>query len=163
MASYVPGDLGCSSGRSLIDRAIQFGQRCAGAPPGEARWNHAFVIVDTDGTTVEASARGVIRGQVEEHGDRLIVPAPEGVERHKVVNFAMKQVGLPYDFVEICLLGIDCLHRTWNLHRHSRAWICSELAAASWIAGGWASPRCPAMTYPWDIAAEAGTRVQQDG
>lgn len=147
-----PGDIGVTTGSTLTDRVIQLGQHLHG-DGAASKWNHAFVIVDNDGGTIEAQAAGVVRSEVSRHPHHVLFECPAGVNRAEVVKFAIQQLGTEYDWIDIVALGIDCLLHT-KLHEHTDAWICSELAAAALIAGGWKPPLQPALTMPADLFSE---------
>lgn len=155
-----PGDLFVCHGSAIGDRLISFGQRIH--DDGKyARWTHAGIIVgaevDGDHVTVEAQAHGVGYHWLSDHSDRLVLPCPAGVDRAKAVEFAKSQVGAHYNWAELVEMGIDCVAHT-HLHDTDKGqWICSELAAASWVAGGWQPSLSAADTMAADLAREATT------
>lgn len=142
------GDIGAERNSSALARLIQVGQFVYG--DRHWRWNHIFVVTDDNGGTVEALGAGVVRSTV---GDRTVINlgCPPGVDRLKVVEFAVSKVGTPYDFLDDVLLGFDCLPPHTELHTDGRRLICSELGCEALIAGGWESPRKPALTKPGDL------------
>jgi len=147
---YAPGDVGLCRGTAILDRLIETGESIHGAGRG-SRFSHAFVIVTPEGGTVEAQAKGVVRATVASHGPAVtILGAPAGLARPAVVDYAISRLGTAYNFLDDGLLGVDCLlGTTW--HSHSKAVICSELAALAWQAGGWALPRPAAEIMPSTI------------
>jgi len=59
--SYQPGDVGLAHGSGLVDWAIRFAEtRKYGRGSTEARFNHAFMIIDSSGLLIEAEGRGVV-------------------------------------------------------------------------------------------------------
>ncbi|MDQ2729208.1 MAG: hypothetical protein M3Y91_15425 [Actinomycetota bacterium] len=150
--TYTPGDIAVVTGTGFWDRLIQTGQGLTASRKWK-KWNHAIVIVTPGGGTVEAEAKGVVYDDMANHPDPLILPCPAGVDRNKVVAFASSKVGAGYDFFDDVLMGLDCLALGHlKLHEHGSGWICSELAAAALVAGGWRSPKDPAAMMPSDLA-----------
>lgn len=154
-----PGDVFVTRSPGALGKIIRLGERLHGGGKA-AYWNHAGIVVDNQGGTVEAAARGVVRNTITAHPTRLILPFPEGVDRAKVAHFAVSQLGLHYGYFEVCLLGLDCI-LPLRFHDHGkRSWICSELAAAALVAGGWSPSLISALTMPSDLVIElTGTKV----
>lgn len=149
--AWEPGDIGVTTGTATISRLIQTGQRIHG--DAFWKWNHAFVVVDEAGNTVEALGRGVVCSNVANHGEQLNLGCPAGVDRLKVVEFALSKIGDDYSYTGDVCMGVDCLLRT-KLHVHSQhSEFCSELAAEALEAGGWVSPTLPALTMPSTLVA----------
>lgn len=149
---WSPGDIAVETGPSKVDRLIQFGQRIHGCKLWQ--WNHAIVVINAAGDTIEAGGHGIVRGTI---GSRDVAKLrfPAGVDRERVVMFAATQLGVKYNYPGVVLLGVDCLFDT-KLHSHGKTMFCSELAAAALNAGGWHSPLIPARTMPADLADELG-------
>lgn len=150
MTAWRAGDIGATTGSAFVSRLIQTGQRLHGDPFYE--WNHIFVVVDSDGGTVEALGRGVARSNVAGHGETLNLGCPDGVDRAKVVEFAVSKLGTEYGYFDDVLLGVDCLTRA-RLCWRGDSLICSELGALALMAGGWRSPLPAALTMPADLVA----------
>lgn len=146
-----PGDIGVERNGSFLARLIQTGQRVAGNIHWV--WNHAFVVVDDQGNTIEAQGQGVVRGNVTGR-DVINLGRPAGVDRKKVVGFALSKLGTPYDFLDDVVLGVNCLLGThWRGAERDRL-ICSELAALALQAGGWTPPIPTWLIKPADLADE---------
>lgn len=150
---WSPGDIGVTTGEGAISRLIQTGQRIHG--DAFWKWNHAFIVVDWEGNTVEALGRGVVCSNVSEHGKQMNIGCPPGVDRDKVIEFALSKIGDKYSYTGDVYMGIDCLLHT-KFHTHSKhSEFCSELAAEALKAGGWQPPTIPALTRPSTLVAEA--------
>lgn len=155
------GDIGAASGTAFVSKLIQTGQRWHGDP--DWRWNHIVVVVDDNGNTVEATGSGVTRGHVDRHDLILNLGCPAGVDRAKVVGFAVAHLGVEYGYFDDVLLGVDCLTRA-RLCWRGDSLICSELGALALKAGGWVSSLPAALTMPADLVrsltspASAGER-----
>ena len=161
MTVWRAGDIGATRGSGFAARLIRFGQRLHG--DRYYRWNHIFVVVDDQGGTVEAGGHGVERSNVSKHPETLNLGCPAGVDRARVAGLAVSKLGVEYGYLDVVLLGIDCLTGA-ELHlRRGDSLICSQLGALALIAGGWHSPLPPALTMPADLVAALteGTSCQQ--
>lgn len=144
------GDIGAASGNAGVSRLIQTGQRLRGDQYW--KWNHIFVVVGDAGQTLEATGNGVAKGHVLRHDQTLNLGCPAGVDRAKVVEYAWSRYGVEYGYVDVVLLGFDCLTHA-RLRWRGDSLICSELGALALMAGGWASPLPAALTMPADLVA----------
>lgn len=91
-------------------------------------------IVEPDGTFLGARSDGVkIRpaNYTETSLERWYAIPFEDTVYHKMMDFAHAQLGKAYDFIDI--FGLAGQNRDWH---DPEKWICSELAAASMLAGG---------------------------
>jgi hypothetical protein len=145
---WTPGDIGVTTGPDFVSRLIQFGQHIHG--DAYWKWNHAFIVVDSQGGTIEAQGAGVVHSNVSTHGEMLNLGCPDGVDRLKVVGYAVSRVKTKYSYPDVVLMGIDCL-------THARlSWgggvICSQLAAECLMEGGWQGLKQDAAdTMPADL------------
>lgn len=119
--------------------------------PKAARWRHAGIITSSEGSTIEATAAGVVRSSVSAHSAWTWLSAPAGVDRPVVVAAAAAMLGWRYNWGDLAALGIDCVLGT-HLHDASRHQvICSELVALALICGGWHSPKAASEIMPADL------------
>lgn len=123
-----------------------------------SRWNHVAIADDdrwrpgapsdatVPGPIIEAEWTGVRRGSMFAYGggahDVRVLPCPPSVDRDAVVAFARSQLRAKYD--RRLILAMQFAALAWGtrgirriVQARDRAWICSELAAAAWRAGGW--------------------------
>lgn len=147
--NWQPGDIGVERNGSFLARLIQTGQRISGN--NHWVWNHAFVVVGPNGATVEAAGKGVSYGNVSGR-DVLNLGCPAGVDRAKVVAFAISKLNTPYDFLDDVVLGVNCLLGTHLRGADRDRLICSELAALALQAGGWVPPAPTWGIKPADLA-----------
>ena len=159
--------------------AIGVGQALAGAP---SRYEHAGIILDGDGTILEAEPGGARIANLSEYAGRplLICDGPvqervarsrwrsnaqiniEGTIRGLVVREARKLIGVPYsptDYVALAALHLH-LPSAWIRKRveSSRHLICSALVDRVYMNAGIAlfnDGRLPGDVMPADLAAWA--------
>jgi hypothetical protein len=91
--AFAPGDFVLVAGRHVNSRLIRFGQRMRirGADRVYVRWTHAALIVDTDGTLIEAVGAGVRLWHIDRYvdDDYVVVHLETSAEnREEVVRFA---------------------------------------------------------------------------
>jgi hypothetical protein len=91
--TFARGDFVLVAGRHVNSRLIRFGQRLRihGADRVYVKWTHAAVIVDTDGTLIEAVGAGVRLWHIDRYvDDEYVVVHLETSEenRDEVVRFA---------------------------------------------------------------------------
>ncbi len=134
--SVQPGDIFLAHSPGLLSKIIRFGERIR-TPSVDAFWNHAGVIIDAQGNTLEAEAKGIVARNMSDHPisvtiDSGMTPA----QRASVLAFAESCKGDPYSYVDILSISARLL-TGWHFSFHgSRALICSQYAAKAWEHGG---------------------------
>lgn len=123
-----------------------------------SRYCHVRLIVDSDGSTVEADFGGAVRGHVEP-GDVIVTAPLTPEERARIPAIAAAMVGIPYGFVDILALGLaqagvrlPSLAR--RIARPDRLF-CSQLVDLAWGRAGYTAfhdGRLPQDVSPGDIA-----------
>jgi hypothetical protein len=143
MDNWMPGDIGFSHNKGIIARAIQFGEAIRNNKH-DAQLNHAFVLdrfEDGKWFIIQAEAKGVTNDktieQVAPKGYYKVYSLPADVDRDKVLEFARAQVGAKYGFFTILSCVLDILLPDSICLRRAYTWICSGLAAAALMYGGW--------------------------
>jgi len=134
--SVQPGDIFLAHSPGLLSKIIRFGERIR-TPSADAFWNHSGIIMDTEGNTLEAEARGIIAGKMSSHP--ISVTIDSGMtpsQREDVLAFAQSCKGDPYSFLDDVFIGIRLLTGLHLAFHGSRSLICSEFAAKSWEHGG---------------------------
>jgi uncharacterized protein YycO len=156
---FVPGDFILTHRHHLIAGLISLAQkrRFRGADAVYAHWSHAALIVEQDGTLVEAEMMGVRRSPVSEYRDdeyHLARLRPEFASeaRARAVAFAQGQVGQGFGYLDM-FGAILYLLFGWPLRLVRRNHeICSSLVVRALQAGGLVPDLDPALTLPGDLA-----------
>ncbi len=134
--SVQPGDMFLSHSPGVLGKIITFGEKIR-TPSLDAFWDHGGIIIDTQGNTLEAAAKGIVSMNVSDHPIHVTIDSgmtPQ--QREAVVAFAQSCKGDPYSYVDILSISVRLL-TGWHFSFHgSRAMICSEFAAKSWEHGG---------------------------
>jgi hypothetical protein len=121
-----PGDYGIVKTNGIIGRLIRIGTT--------SRWNHAFIYVG-EGVIVEANPTGVALSPVAKY-PRIAWNHHEELtdeQRKIIVDTAVDQVGLPYDFMDIVALllrifGLKVpIYKLFKVLARRKSWFCSEL------------------------------------
>jgi hypothetical protein len=150
---------------------ISLGQALAGDP---SRWEHAGIVIDADGTVVEAEPGGARIGHLSAYaGQPLLVcdgpvqealasESPRAGLREVVVREARALIGTPYSALDYAALGLLHLHlpSTWVRRRveTSGHLICSALVDRAMCRAGihlFSDGRYPGDVLPADLAAWA--------
>ena len=162
---FAPGDFILAHRHHLLGRLISQAQkrRFKGADAVYAHWSHSALIVEKDGTLVEAEISGVRRNPIsryradEYHLVRLgSAFSSEG--RASAVAFANTQVGQGFGFLDMFGASLYLLFG-WPLRLvRSGHEICSGLVVRALQAGGLVPELDPALTLPADLAKRFDVR-----
>jgi uncharacterized protein YycO len=159
---YLAGDFLLVHGRDFVDRLISLGTR--------SKWTHAALVVDEQGTLVEATSGGVHYAAISkyERYDRLLVRLPLSDEdRAEVHDFAvtMAEQHERYGFLTIAAIVLKLITRLRLVLKLDGTFICSEFVARALGQGGVIWERDPALMAPCDLAriARACGFVIQEG
>ena len=162
---FAPGDFILAHRHHLLGRLISQAQkrRFKGADAVYAHWSHSALIVEKDGTLVEAEISGVGRNPIsryradEYHLVRLgSAFSSEG--RASAVAFANTQVGQGFGFLDMFGASLYLLFG-WPLRLvRSGHEICSGLVVRALQAGGLVPELDPALTLPADLAKRFDVR-----
>ena len=147
-----PGDIMLAHSRGIGGWMIKTGEALRDGPKA-AKWTHAGLVVGNQGETIEAQSAGVVRANLADHKTFIVIPCPPGVARIKVLDAVLGMVGWKYSWLDLILMGVDCLFNT-KLHTSKHTGnqvICSELVALCLVAGGWKSPKSPYAMMPSDL------------
>jgi hypothetical protein len=148
-----PGDVALYRPHNTLGRAVAVFDR--------SRYCHVRLIVNTDGTTVEADLKGAIRGHVRD-GDVIVTAPLTDAQRAQVPAVADTLLGTPYGFADIAALalaqlGIRLPSLSRRLDRYDRLF-CSQLVDVVWQSVGFTAfddGRLPQDVTPGDIADHA--------
>lgn len=178
MTTYKPGSFFLTRISGASGYAIALAQALAG---DASRWTHAGIVIDADGTVVEAEPGGARIANLSEYQGRplLVSDAPvqltmrnwegqpplpwsENALRQTVVRAAQKLVGVPYSGLDYFALAALHLHlpSKWIRQRveSSGHMICSQLVDAVYLRAGihlFDDGRLPGDVAPADLAAYA--------
>ena len=130
------GDFILTHGNDLYDKLIRFGQalRFVGGDRKYTYWNHAAIIVDEQGTLIEALSNGVSKTNiskykpVEYHLVRLGTTADD-FDRIEAVRFAQWSLGEKYGWLTIMSIAIGLLTGGRFTFGYEGQVICSGLVA----------------------------------
>lgn len=129
-----PGDFILTHGAELFSQLIRFGQslRFRGADRPFTYWNHAALIVSTDGAIVEALGAGVERRSIADYGPTQytvvrIAASPE--DRSEAAAFAEHCVGHPYGWATIVSIALSLLTGAKLSFGFNGQLVCSGLVA----------------------------------
>jgi uncharacterized protein YycO len=156
---FVPGDFMLAHRHHFLAGLISVAQkrRFKGADAVYAHWSHSALIVETDGTLVEAEIAGVRRNPIsryraaEYHLVRL-GSAFSSDGRARAVSFANTQVGQGFGFLDMFGASVYLL-TGWPLRLvRSGHEICSGLVVRALQAGGLVPELDPELTLPADLA-----------
>jgi uncharacterized protein YycO len=162
---YEPGDFILSHRNRPIAGLISLGQkrRFRRADAIYAHWSHCALIVEKDGTLVEAEALGVVKTPISKYTAREFHLVRLGDEfdadgRRRAVEYANQQVGAGFGY--LALVGVSIYLLTgWPLRlMRQNHQICSELVVRALQAGGLLKDADPSLTLPADLAKRFNVR-----
>jgi uncharacterized protein YycO len=143
------GDFMLVHGTDFIDRLISLGTR--------SKWTHAALVIDEQGTIVEATSGGVHYANISKYAgyDHLLVRVPLSDEdRTEVHDFAvaMAEQHEKYGFLTIAAIVLKLITRLRLVLKVDGTFICSEFVARALGQGGVIWERDPALMAPVDLA-----------
>lgn len=131
-----PGDIFLAHSPGFLSKVIRFGERIR-TPSADAFWNHSGIIIDKEGNTLEAEAKGIIAGKMSNHSISVVIDSGmTPSQREDVLAFAESCKGDPYSFLDDVFIGVRLLTGLHLAFHGSRSLICSEFAAKCWEHGG---------------------------
>ena len=156
---FVPGDLILAHRHHFLAGLISQAQkrRFKGADAVYAHWSHSALIVEKDGTLVEAETAGVKRNPISRYRAdeyQLVRLGPDfsAEGRARAVAFANTQVGQGFGFLDLFGASLYLLFG-WPLRLvRSGHEICSGLVVKALQAGGLVPDLDAALTLPADLA-----------
>jgi len=155
---YVPGDFILVSSKGILAKFIRFGQfiRYHGKMNPFSHWNHAAMVIDTDGTIVEAVGRGVIVSNISEYKDveyYYVTTKLNKQSRDQAVAACKSFIKDKYGWITIFSIAMELLTGIKIQLTNSNTMICSAVVAQSLWAGGVVFDRNPYQMMPADLAA----------
>lgn len=157
----VPGDFVLTHGDAWTSKMIRFGQalRIHGEDKRYTYWNHAAMIVSSDGSIVEALGAGVKPGHLSQykgttyHIVHIDAAAPD---RLQVASYAESQVNIPYGFLTIVSIAFGLITGAKFTFDFDGQHICSGLVARSLERTDAIFNRSPEHIMPADLAKYYG-------
>ena len=163
---YEPGDFILTHRSRPIAALISLGQkrRFRGPDSVYAHWTHMALIVERDGTIVEAEALGVVRSPVSKYLATEFHLVRLGAEfdkagRQRAVAYANAQVGVAFGYLALAGVAIYLLTGLPVRLMRRNHQVCSELVVRALQAGGLLKDADPALTLPADIAKRFDVRA----
>jgi uncharacterized protein YycO len=164
-SEYEPGDFILSHRNRPIAGLISLGEkrRFRGADAVYAHWSHCAVIVETDGTLVEAEALGVVKSPISKYRAAEFHLVRLGSEldadgRKRAVGYASSQVGKGFGYLALAGVTIYLLTGLPVRLMRGNHQICSELVVRALQAGGMLRDADPTLTLPADLAKRFDVR-----
>lgn len=155
---WQPGDFILCHRHDIFSRLIRFGEalRLSKTTRQYAYWNHTALVVDKQGTIVEALAKGVQVSHVSkyqhEQYTHVRVTHTTKIERENAVKFARSCVGDSYGFLTITSVALWSLVGGKFLVGLDGQEICSALVARALERFGCIFPKNPLRMTPSDLA-----------
>lgn len=157
--AFAPGDFILVAGTHVNSRLIRFGQRLRihGADRVHVKWTHAALIVDTDGTLIEAVGAGVRLWHIDRYVDDeyVVVHLETSQEnRDEVVRFArwVLRSRARYSRLSTVSIALSMLTGSKLTFFVDGQFVCSGLVARALERTGAIFDRDPANIAPADLA-----------
>jgi len=155
---FNPGDFILVSTNGILAKFIRFGQfiRYHGKMKPFSTWNHAAMIIDEEGTIIEAVGRGVRYAHIDEYKDveyYLVNTKLNSQSRTQAVAACKSFVKEKYGWFTIASITIELITGIKLQFSLSNSMICSAVVGQSLWAGGVIFDRNPYQMMPADLAA----------
>lgn len=136
-----PGDIILCHSSGILGKLIRIGERIRD-PRKSAKWNHAAVVLDNNGSIMEALKHGISLGNISAYPDHEVISnnfTQPQVE--DLLRYAKAMQGVPYGYLTIISIALDLLLPFIAHFRSGKTLICSEFAAKTWEHAGWICPK----------------------
>lgn len=155
---FIPGDFILVSTSGILAKCIRTGQflRYHGKLRDYSHWNHAAIIVDTEGTVVEAAGRGVRYSNISEYKETeyyLVSTKLNKQSRDQAVAAAKSFVKDKYGWFTIISIMLQLITGIEFQFSFGNSVICSGVVAQSLWAGGIIFDSNPYQMMPADLAS----------
>jgi len=155
---FNPGDFILVSTNGVLAKFIRFGQfiRYHGKMKPFSTWNHAAMIVDEEGTIIEAAGRGVRYAHIDEYKDveyYLVNTKLNSQSRTQAVAACKSFIKDKYGWFTIASIAIELITGIKLQFSLNNSMICSAVVGQSLWAGGVIFDRNPYQMMPADLAA----------
>ena len=155
---FNPGDFILVSTNGVLAKFIRFGQfiRYHGKMKPFSTWNHAAMIIDEEGTIIEAVGRGVRYAHIDEYKDveyYLVNTKLNSQSRTQAVAACKSFIKDKYGWFTIASIAIELITGIKLQFSLNNSMICSAVVGQSLWAGGVIFDRNPYQMMPADLAA----------
>jgi hypothetical protein len=155
---YVPGDFILVSSKGFLAKCIRFGQffRYHGKMKPFAHWNHAAMIIDEQGTIVEAMGRGVVENNIIDYKNveyYYVTTKLNKQSRDQAVAACKSFLKDKYAWLTILSIALELATGISLQFNSKNTMICSGVVAQSLWAGGVIFDHNPYQMMPADLAA----------
>jgi uncharacterized protein YycO len=143
---------------------IRLAQKIRGRERRYSYWSHAAVIVDRDGSLVEAESRGVIRSPLskyepEEYHLVDLGSSADDRDRRQVAAFAESLVGQPFGFLDMFSVALSLFTGAKVNVSYESHLMCSALVARALERTDAVFPDEPSHMLPADLARYYGVEA----
>jgi uncharacterized protein YycO len=165
---FQPGDFILTHRKHPVSRLIRLAQKIRGRERKYSYWSHAAVIVDRDGSLVEAESRGVIRSPLSKYEPveyHLVVLGDTADERDRrqVAAFAESLVGQPFGFLDLFSVGLSLFTGAKLNVSYESHLMCSALVARALERTDAIFHDEPSHMLPADLARYYGVEAPAEG
>ena len=163
---FEPGDFILTHRKRFISRLIRIAQKVRGRERKYCYWSHAALIVDKDGTLIEAETKGVVRSPLSKYepAEYQLVrlgDSADGRDREQVVAFANSVVGQPFGYLDMASVGLSLLTGAKVNISYESHLMCSALVARALERTSALFDDEPAHMLPADLARYYGAEVPE--
>jgi uncharacterized protein YycO len=155
---FVPGDFILVSTKGILAKCIRAGQvlRYHGKMRAYSHWNHAAMIIDSNGTIVEAAGRGVRYSNINEYQESeyyLVSTKLNKQNRDQAVAASKSFVKDKYGWFTILSIILQLVTGIEFQFSFGNSVVCSGVVAQSLWAGGVIFDSNPYQMMPADLAS----------
>jgi len=155
---YTPGDFILTHHDTAPAKVIRLGQfiRYHGDMREYAHWNHCALVVDEDGTLIEAVGRGWVYGHIDEYKDveyYYVRTKLNEQSRNQTVAAAKSFLNDKYGWMTIASITLELLTGIKLQFTNQNTMICSAVVGQALWAGGFIFDSNPYQMMPADLAA----------
>jgi hypothetical protein len=160
---YRPGDFILTHHTTIPAKLIRIGQsiRYHGRLKPYSYWNHTAIIIDEDGSLIEAVGRGVSYGHIRDYEEveyYLVHTKLNKQSQTQAVEAAKSFLNDAYGWFTILSLTVELLTGIKIQVTQSNTAICSTVVAMSLWAAGFIFDSNPMQMMPADLAASFGVK-----
>ena len=157
-SKYVPGDFILVSTKGVLAKLIRFGQflRYHGKMKPYAHWNHSAMIIDEDGSIVEAIGRGVVVDNISSYKDveYYYVSTKLNKQSRDQATAACKSfIKDKYGWLTILSITLELTTGIKFQFSSSNTMICSAVVAQSLWAAGYIFDKNTYQMMPADLSS----------